>query len=364
MEQLILKLGGRLSGSFDLYTFEILLLLAFILCISNFLFLRKHKFTREQIESNRKLHIHFARKTIAEFKIPPFIRVISEFASKLGTVAIIYMLLTYSFVGVVALGIFISIALLILQLIKIIRLLLHPKSLLQRKYLLFKKNPTFIRQRLCFELLRRFLNISLFFAFISYGLFRICPECINIDGNVTASIHNILLHFQSAVSGLTSLGRDPFIFYGDLGSSYIIIRSLTGYLILMSFVGIVLNGMSTESIETVFNNNTKYFKNQINGDGRFVEKITTEAIRKVDVETIILLEIEEKLAVDSKDIKLESDVINDLGADSLDVIELQSDFEEIFGTGPINDSDIENARKVKDIIELFYNKCTAIKYGK
>jgi len=364
MEQLILNLGGRLSGSFDLYTFVILLILAFILCISNFLFLRKHKFTREQIESNRKLHIHFARKTIAEFKIPPFIRVISEFASKLGTVAIIYMLLTYSFVGVVSIGIIISIVLLLFQIIKIIRLLLHPKSLLQRKYLLFKKNPTFIRQRLCFELVRRFLNIALFFAFVSYGLFRICPDCISIDGNVTASIHNILLHFQSAVSGLTSLGRDPFVFYGDLGSSYIIIRSLTGYLILMSFVGIVLNGMSTESIDSIFNNNTKYLKKQINGNNAFVEKFTTVAIRKVDVETIILLEIEDKLAVDSKDIKHESDVINDLGADSLDVIELQANFEEIFETGPIDDSEIENARKVADIIDLFYKKCTTIKYGK
>ena len=56
-----------------------------------------------------------------------------------------------------------------------------------------------------------------------------------------------------------------------------------------------------------------------------------------------------KLAADK--ITLESDVVKDLGADSLDVVELLISLEDDYGVS-IPEDDIVNVRTVKDIVEM------------
>jgi acyl carrier protein len=60
--------------------------------------------------------------------------------------------------------------------------------------------------------------------------------------------------------------------------------------------------------------------------------------------------IKEQLDVDEKDIKPESSFIDDLGADSLGLVELVLAFEEAFELD-IPDEDTEKIRTVKDAVE-------------
>ena len=59
----------------------------------------------------------------------------------------------------------------------------------------------------------------------------------------------------------------------------------------------------------------------------------------------------EQLSVDADDVKMESTFIDDLGADSLDIVELIMAFEEEFNV-EIPDEVAEKIRTVKDAVEL------------
>ena len=64
--------------------------------------------------------------------------------------------------------------------------------------------------------------------------------------------------------------------------------------------------------------------------------------------------IKEQLDVDEKDIKPESTFIDDLGADSLGLVELVLAFEEAFEID-IPDEDTEKIRTVQDAIDYIQN---------
>ena len=59
--------------------------------------------------------------------------------------------------------------------------------------------------------------------------------------------------------------------------------------------------------------------------------------------------VSEKLSVSADDVKLESNFIDDLKADSLDIVELGMAFEDTFGVS-IPDEDYEKLRTVKDAV--------------
>ena len=59
----------------------------------------------------------------------------------------------------------------------------------------------------------------------------------------------------------------------------------------------------------------------------------------------------EQLSVDADDVKMESTFIDDLGADSLDIVELVMALEEAFGT-EIPDEEAENITTVQQAIDF------------
>ncbi|MEO1927200.1 MAG: acyl carrier protein [Nautiliaceae bacterium] len=60
--------------------------------------------------------------------------------------------------------------------------------------------------------------------------------------------------------------------------------------------------------------------------------------------------IVEQLNVDENEVKPEANFVEDLGADSLDVVEMVMALEEKFGI-EIPDSDAENIKTVQDVID-------------
>ncbi len=58
----------------------------------------------------------------------------------------------------------------------------------------------------------------------------------------------------------------------------------------------------------------------------------------------------EQLSVDKESVVPEANLLDDLGADSLDVVELVMALEEEFGI-EVPDDDVENIRTVKDVAE-------------
>lgn len=68
--------------------------------------------------------------------------------------------------------------------------------------------------------------------------------------------------------------------------------------------------------------------------------------------------IVEQLGVDAEEVTAEASFVEDLGADSLDTVELIMAFEEEFGV-EISDEDAEKIRRVKDAIEYVSTNASA-----
>jgi acyl carrier protein len=68
--------------------------------------------------------------------------------------------------------------------------------------------------------------------------------------------------------------------------------------------------------------------------------------------------IVEQLGVDAEEVTPEASFIEDLGADSLDTVELIMAFEEEFGV-EISDEDAEKIRRVKDAVEYIDKRAKA-----
>lgn len=65
--------------------------------------------------------------------------------------------------------------------------------------------------------------------------------------------------------------------------------------------------------------------------------------------------IADNLGCEIEDIKRESNLIEDLEADSLDIVELTMAIEEEFGVA-ISDEELENVKTVEDILKNIDNK--------
>ena len=63
----------------------------------------------------------------------------------------------------------------------------------------------------------------------------------------------------------------------------------------------------------------------------------------------------EKLGVSADQVTLESEIIKDLGADSLDVVEMLLSLEENFNI-TVTDEQTDNIKTVKDIVDIIDNK--------
>ena len=80
---------------------------------------------------------------------------------------------------------------------------------------------------------------------------------------------------------------------------------------------------------------------------KFCDIIFVEAVK---MEEKIIALIAEKLGKKKTEIKLTTNLVEDLGADSLDVVELVMTFEDEFGVS-LPDEDVSKMRTVQDVVD-------------
>ncbi len=66
--------------------------------------------------------------------------------------------------------------------------------------------------------------------------------------------------------------------------------------------------------------------------------------------------IAEQFAIDADEISMDSSFVDDLGADSLDLVELVMAMEEEFNVGEIDEDDLTGLKTVGDCVRYLYNK--------
>lgn len=66
--------------------------------------------------------------------------------------------------------------------------------------------------------------------------------------------------------------------------------------------------------------------------------------------------IAEQFAIDTDEIGMDSSFVDDLGADSVDLVELFMAMEEEFDVGEIDEEDLTGLKTVGDCVRYLYNK--------
>lgn len=66
--------------------------------------------------------------------------------------------------------------------------------------------------------------------------------------------------------------------------------------------------------------------------------------------------IAEQFAIDADEISMDSSFVDDLGADSVDLVELVMAMEEEFNVGEIDEDDLTGVKTVGDCVRYLYNK--------
>ena len=66
--------------------------------------------------------------------------------------------------------------------------------------------------------------------------------------------------------------------------------------------------------------------------------------------------IAEQFAMDADEISMDSSFVDDLGADSVDLVELVMAMEEEFNVGEIDEDDLTGLKTVGDCVRYLYNK--------
>ena len=66
--------------------------------------------------------------------------------------------------------------------------------------------------------------------------------------------------------------------------------------------------------------------------------------------------IAEQFAIDADEISMDSSFVDDLGADSVDLVELVMAMEEEFNVGEIDEDDLTGLKAVGDCVRYLYNK--------
>ena len=263
---------------------------------------------------------------------------------KMGVVAGLYCLSSAKPDILVSAGLLLCLGFLIVIIRKIVKELMNHRSTFNRKYLFFRKDPTFIRVRLSLEVMRRFLYILLAFSFAGYGLHRLTGNGIAFYAAPTDT-SLFLLHLQSTIHCMTSLADSAISYQGNLGVGFQIVTCLFAFLIITPFVAILLEGFA--SAKRIENRDRTW-------SSETALRLQESGINtKNDLEAWLELQVEKQLENHGVNVTSTTDIMADLGADSLDMQEIRVALEEFLEVD-VADSELGSKVKVGEIVEVFW----------
>lgn len=347
-------IAGKASD-FELWGFVGLALAAFSLCTLNFFFLRRHEISRQQMDSDRRYEIHRQHRSVAAYRFPCWVRIVGNLVCKIGFIILVYGLVSAQSKQGVWIGLMATFGFIGFNVQCVLREVLHPRSVLHRRYLFYRADPTFIRTRLFFDMIRRFVYFIIGFAFLSYTLHRLTGNEYMFSTH-QENVSLFLQHLESALSGMTSLGSDPLTYVNNLGFAFHVSRTLSAVILMATFANLMISGMSSSGSPTEAQVPMQFRRQQPSSSTeQDIEDEPSDGLNtKDDVAALISLAIEAQLEIPANQIKLECDLIRDLGADSLEVIELQLILEQAFECEAIQPSIIANKTKVGELVDLFW----------
>lgn len=348
-----LPLAGE-GTDFRLSIFWGLFAVALLSCVANYAFLAKFELSLQRLKSNRKYQIIRNGRMVAVYRFPPWQRVVWNLICKVGFVSLLYYLASAKSNGEIWGGALLSIVFICFNVKSVLREIFHPRSTFARRYLFFRADPQFIRVRLFYDFARRFVYFILGFTFFSYTLHRLNGEMF---ASTIQDIPLFLLHLQSNLSGMTSLGSDPLSYSNTFGMVFQILRGLFAIILVVTLGNIIISGLSSlpsvgnerDEPEPAIPDLSQYVSKNIEEDDNGLNT-------REDVAALVELVIERTLEIPSKQITMESDLIHDLGADSLDQVDLHLGLEQAFECGRIPSSDLMKKRKVADLVDFFWKK--------
>lgn len=125
-----------------------------------------------------------------------------------------------------------------------------------------------------------------------------------------------MVHLQSALAGMTSLGSDPLSFSTNLGMLFQYLRGVFAFVLVITFANLIIAGIFSPAVGHRENLQTQALKPNVNPTQE------PDSMSKDDVLALVELVLEDRLQLRPGQIRSSSDLLRDLGADSLDRLEI------------------------------------------
>jgi acyl carrier protein len=130
-----------------------------------------------------------------------------------------------------------------------------------------------------------------------------------------------------------------------------IVRTVFSVIIFVTFLNILITGIAYgkegEKRKVVFE------KVPLEIDAAtFVDNVTSKSGIREDIQEVVA----KICGIKSSEITDDCHLMKDLGADSLDVVDIQNELEQLFEVGEIAEEEIKGKLKICDLVELFYPK--------
>ena len=337
------KLQLALSGDdFNYYLAATLFALAFLFWLIRDRFNYSYRIKHQQSRHDRLITILQDHRSIAVFKYPAKLRSAIDFALHVPLPVGIYYLVSAKNMQFRFAGLFISMVFVIYILFLIFKSLVHRRSIYHRIRLLFREDPMFMRTQLIFGLFRHFTYLILGLTFISYAIDRIFPSWFIVTG---PPLLLFVAHFQSTLNGMTSIGPSYIEGANTRAVLLLSLRTILVYMIYTLFGATVAAALSNE---TQTREREKRAAKEMNS------LLKCGQITKSDVHAIVSLVTEQVVGCSSGSINECSKLHEDLGADMVDVADIQFQLEQIFETGFILESETSKLKSVGDFVTLFW----------
>ncbi|MBA4150150.1 MAG: hypothetical protein H0X66_18740 [Verrucomicrobia bacterium] len=323
-----------------------LTLVAAALCFGNIIFLHQYEFTRKHLEKTRRFRILEANREFAIFLYKPWQRIVGNFTLKVISVPLIYYFASSKGIWAVTCAFVIACIFFAKNCELILKLVLHSRSVFNRKHVLYRKSPDFFRKRLIFELFRRFLYFAVAFSLLSYCLHRLDPQMYAFQNR---NVPLFLLHIHGTIAGMTSLGTSMLTSESISALAFDIVRMIFVIILIGIFVNVVFAGL-------VYENASIKPKQRMRrqSDSRF--DVGDRPITRGDVLAMVQLCIQEITGVRPDGFQGNPNLAKDLQVDAVDLTRLQSTLEDYFEIGPVSVSEIKCCHTVEDWVSLFVEK--------